>query len=187
MSYVEIIPACTNHSSSKQPRKPSDEPRPAEPPVLHKAHLPVPWGLLVSTVVMLGPLEKTFTLPAEKKAFWSKPQLWIAECFKDWLLQGLIISILSNAFVPFTTAAARGTQSHSCMRKLRHTGDTSDCFKATAHHLVALLGRARVDHMEERGTRRLARFQGQSTAVGTSDCKTLMNFRRPTPTGHLAA
>lgn len=50
---------------------------------MHKAHLVEPWGLLVSTIVMLDPLEKTFTLLVEEKAGLSKPQLWIARCFGD--------------------------------------------------------------------------------------------------------
>lgn len=46
--------------------------------LLHKAHLVVPWGLLVSTVVMLGPLKKKlslYLLRKKEKAGLSKPQL----------------------------------------------------------------------------------------------------------------
>ncbi len=67
--------------------------------------------------------------------------------------QGLRISELSHTFFScpwnaFTTPT-RGTELHSCMGKLCHIGQISNCSQAMAPHLVASLDRALVAPMEE--------------------------------------
>lgn len=88
-----------------------------------------------------------------------------------------------NAFTTLT----RRTGLHSCMRKLCHIGQISNSSQAILPHLVASLDESpRSPLGGARHTSLKHWSQGQTTAVGASDCKTLMNVRRLKPTSHLA-
>lgn len=93
---------------------------------------------------------------------------------------------LSPALEMHSTQQLGGTQLHSCMGKLRHIGQISSCSHGMASHLVASSDQALVAPVEEQKISLLDQSEGQSRAVGASDCKTLMNVRRLKPTSHLA-